>query len=256
MFLVYLGESGDTGTSVNDPNQPHHVHVGLLIHETQSISINGEYNALFRRHFGHPPGEPGTPPEIRSADVFQGRGFFRSWPPAKRAELIQDCLSILIRRETPLIAAYVDKQKFAQSRDDGNNPNASWQTPSEPIINRFLLALNMLVDELNMSKMDSTQLLQTEWPITDYALVVASNSKSVEPRFMAEFLRSDEGQDSTAVLDSMCYVEQEHSVGTQLANMCAYFARRWLQNPSRPHPYFDAIRDGKVVQVIYPVNLD
>ena len=25
MYLVYLGESGDTGTSTNDPNQPHHV---------------------------------------------------------------------------------------------------------------------------------------------------------------------------------------------------------------------------------------
>ena len=256
MYLVYLGESGNTGTSVSDANQPHHVHVGLLVHETQSVSINGEFNALFRRHFGHPPGEPGTPKGIHPSDVFQGRGFFRSWQPAKRAELIQDCLSILIRRETPLIAAYVDKQQFALARADANNPNAIWQSPSEPTISRFLLALNMFIDELNMSKMDSNQLMQSEWPIADYALVVASDPRSVEPRFMAEFLKSDDGQDSTAVLENLCYVEPEHSVGTQLANMCAYFARRWLQEPDRPHPFFDAIRDGRVVQVIYPVNLD
>ena len=56
MYLVYLGESGNMGTSNNDPNQPHHVHVGLLVHESQSVSINWEFNALFRRHFGRPPG--------------------------------------------------------------------------------------------------------------------------------------------------------------------------------------------------------
>ena len=105
-------------------------------------------------------------------------------------------------------------------------------------------------------KMDSNQLMESEWPIADYAMVVASEARSVEPRFMAEFLKSDDGQDSTAVLANLCYVEAEHSVGTQLANMCAYFARRWLQYPDRPHPYFDAIRDGRVVQVIYPVTLD
>jgi hypothetical protein len=48
--------------------------------------------------------------------------------------------------------------------------------------------------------------------------------------------------------------EPGHSPCTQLANLCAYIARRWLQNPSAPQPYFDALRDGKVVQVIYPVQ--
>ncbi|SVD16351.1 uncharacterized protein METZ01_LOCUS369205, partial [marine metagenome] len=109
MYLVYLGESGNTGVSVADSNQPHHVHVGLLIHESQSISIKGEFDALCRRHFGRPLGEAGTPDEIRPSDVFQGRGAFTSWTVEKRHELIQDCLSVLIRRETPLIATYVDK---------------------------------------------------------------------------------------------------------------------------------------------------
>ena len=256
MFLVYLGESGDTGTSIADANQPHQVHVGLLVHETQSVSVNGEYNALFRRHFGLPPGEPGTPSEIRPGDVFQGRGFFRSWAPAKRAELIQDCLNILIRRETPVIAAYLDKRNFAKVHAAGADSSVGWQSPSEPTISRFLLALNMFVDELNMSQMDGQQLMESAWPIADYALVVAGQSQSVKPNFMSEFLKSPDGMDSTAVLENVCYANPDHSVGTQLANMCAYFARRWLQDSSRPHPYFDALRDGKVVQVIYPVTVD
>ena len=227
MYLVYLGESGNTGTSLKDLNQPHHVHVGLLIHESQSISVNGEFDALWRRHFGQPRGENGAPKELRPSDIFQGRGGFVSWPLAKRHELIQDCLNIMIRRETPLIAAYVDKQDLAQSLSHTDGPSAFGESPSEVTMSRFLFALNMLVDELNMSGMDSNQLMESVWPITDFAMVVAGDGRSVEPK---------------------------HSVGTQLANICAYFARRWLHNPSASHPYFDALRDGKVVQVIYNVQ--
>ena len=255
MYLVYLGESGNTGVSVNDLNQPHHVHVGLLIHESQSISVGGEFDALCRRHFGRPLGEAGSPTELRPADIYQGRGAFVSWPPLKRNQLIQDCLDIMIRRETPLITAYVDKQEFAQVRTKGDNPNAIWENPSEIAMSRFLFALNMFIDDLNMSNLDSHQLMESSWPIADFAMVVAGEGESVEPQFMTQFLRSEDGRDSTAVLGNFCFVGAQYSVGTQLANICAYFARRWLQNPSAAHPYFDALRDGKVVQVIYQVQL-
>ena len=256
MYLVYLGESGNTGNSIKDPNQPHHVQTGLLVHESQSVSINGEFNALCRRHFGAPPGEQGTPQEIRPAHVYQGSGFFRTWSPEKRGELIQDCLSILIRRETPVITVHIDKTQFANVRSNSDSPMSMWQTPSEPTISRFLFALNMFIDELNMSNMNEAQLMESEWPIADFAMVVAGKDQSIEPRFMAEFLKSEDGYDSTALLENFCFVDPQYSVGTQLANLCAYFARRWLQDPSRPQPYFDAMRDGKVIQVVYPVNLD
>ena len=108
MYLVYLGESGNTGNSLNDPNQPHQIHVGLIIHESQSISINGEFNALYRRHFGRPPGEPGSVPGLRPVEIFQGSGPFSSWSRGNRHQLIRDCLDILIRRRVPVIISYVD----------------------------------------------------------------------------------------------------------------------------------------------------
>jgi len=120
---------------------------------------------------------------------------------------------------------------------------------------RFLFALNMLVDELNMSGLDSNQLMESQWPVTDFAMVVAGDGRSVEPRFMTEFLKSDEGMDSTALMGNFCFVGSEESACTQLANICAYFTRRWLQNPSSPQTYFEALRDGKVIQVIYNVQV-
>ena len=72
---------------------------------------------------------------------------------------------------------------------------------------------------------------------------------------MTEFLRSEDGLDANNLVQNFCFVDPEHSVGTQLSNLCAYFVRRWLQHPDRPHPYFDGLRENKVIQVIYPVSI-
>ena len=254
MYLVYLGESGNTGNSVNDPSQPHHIHAGLLIHESQSISVNGEFDALYRRHFGRPQGEAGTPRYLRPSEIYQGTGHFTSWGIQKRHQLLQDCMGILMRRKAPVIISYVDKQKFAQAKSDNDSPSAVWQNPSEPVISRFLLALNMFLDEMVMSGLSSEQVMAGQLPVQDFALVVAGEGSSVEPKLMSQFLKSEDGSDATALLESFCFVGAEQSVGTQLANMCAYFTRRWLQDPSAPQPYFDALRNNEVVQVIYPVQ--
>lgn len=257
MYLVYMGESGNTGASLNDPKQPHLVQAGLLVHENQWVSMNGEFNALYRRYFGGPPGDDGTPKELHAADVYQGRRFFASWAPPRRAQLIQDCLSILIRREVPLIVAFIDKREFARARARGDSPNALlWRDPAEPTINRFLFTLHMFMDDLNLSSMTHEQMTDTgAWPIKDYALVVADAGKSIDPRFMADFLRTEPDIPAPAVLENFCFVGSEHSVCTQLADMCAYIVRRWLQNPNGVHPYFEALRNSRVLQVMYPVRL-
>jgi hypothetical protein len=255
MHLIFLGNSGDTGNSVNDPHQPHQVYAGLMLHESQCVAVNGEFNALCRRHFGSPLGESGVPDKIRPVDLFQGLGYFKSWAPSRRAQLIQDCLDIMIRRESPVIAAFMDKQQLSDAKAANDSPSALWKNPTEPIVSRFLFALTMFLDEMSMASMSHDQIMAGQLPVNDFALVVAQEGDSIEPRFMTEFLRSDEGMDATALLESFCYVSPENAVGAQLANLCAYFARRWLQNPTEPHPYFDILRNNKVIQVIYPVTV-
>jgi hypothetical protein len=254
MYLVYMGESGNTGNSVKDPNQQHHVHAGVLVHETQSIAVNGEFNALYRRHFGGPPGEAAGPKGLRPADVYQGRGFFSSWAPAKRAELIQDCLNILIRRETPVIISYVDKKEFIAAKADPANIYATADTATESAINRFFFALNMFMDEMSITDMNPDQMMNSEWPMRDYTLVVANESQSVQSRYMDEFLHSEYELPSSSVMEDICYVGAGDSVCAQLANMCAYFTRRWLQDPTGSHGYFETLRDGRVIQVMYQVQ--
>ena len=254
MYLVYIGESGNTGNSLNDSNQRHQVFSGLVIHENQCVAINGEFNALCRRHFGEPLGGGSTPALLRPADVYQGSGFFRSWAPDRRAELIQDCLNIMIRRETPVIITFVDKVQLAEARDKGNEIVSDWATPPEAITSKFLFALNMYMDEAAIADIPPDHIMEATGPIQDYALVVAQSGKSVQPQYMSRFLHAEVEIPTPIVMEDLCYAAPEVSVCSQLSNICAYFTRRWLQNPGGSHGYFDALRDGRVIQVVYPVQ--
>ncbi len=256
MHLVYMGQSGRTGTSANDPSQPHEVVAGLLLHETQMMSVNGEFDALCRRQFNAPLGEDGAPSRIRPVDLFQGLRHYSGWSAERRSEMIQDCLNILIRRESPVISAFLSKQSLAEARASASSPAALlWNNPIEPVMSRFLLALSMFLDEMNMANMDHDQIMSGQFPVTQFAMVVAQEGANIEPRFLSEYLRSEEGVDATGLHENFCFVDADNSPGMQLANIVAYFTRRWLQTPDNPNPFFETLRDNKVIQVIYPVNV-
>ncbi len=256
MYMVFLSESGLTGTSANDPNQPHHIHAGLLVQESQYISMCGEYDALVRRHFGSPPGSDGVPAGLNPRHIYQGTGPFRTWQPEQRGELIQDCLSILIRREVPLLVSYISKADYVDAATTEGNPLYGNADPSRLAFSRFLLALTMFLDENVMAQMNPDDIMQSVWDVRDYAMLMAgAESKSISAA-MAEFLGEESDTVSPSMYDDLIVAPPETCVGTQLAGICAYIVRRWLQQPGAAHNYFNALRDGRVVQVIYPYQFD
>ncbi len=256
MHLVYMGQSGITGTSAADPSQPHEVVAGLMLHETQAMSVNGEFDALCRRHFGAPLGEAGAPELIRPVDLFQGLRHYASWTPERRSQMIQECLDILIRRESPVLCAFLNKQDLVDARTNASSPAAIlWGNPIGPVMNRFLFALSMYLDEMSMANLNHEQIMSGQLPVSQFAMIVAQTGGTIEPKLITDFLRSDEGEDATGFYENISFIRAEDSVGMQLANLCAYFTRRWLQTPNNPNPYFEVLRDNKVIQVLYPVSL-
>ena len=254
MHLVYMGQSGMSGTGADESSQPNEVVAGLLLHETQVTSINGEFDALCRRHFGSPLGEGDAPQVIRPSDLFEGLQQYSSWEPDKRSEMIQDCLNILIRRETPVLSAFLNKQTLDDARADASSPAALlWNDAIGPVMNRFLFALSMYLDEMNMATLNHDQIMSGAFPVTQFAMLVAQDGTNIEQRIMKEFLHSDEGLDSTGIHENMVFIGAQDSSAMQLANLCAYFTQRWLLAPENPNTYFEALRDNKVIQVLYPV---
>ena len=256
MYLVFLSESGQTGLSADDPNQPHHIHAGLLVQESQYISMTGEYDALIRRHFGAAPGADGVPNELRPGDLYQGKGHFRSWRPDRRGELIQDCLSILVRREIPLLVSSIDKAKFlTASKTEGNSIYGNTD-PSRLAFSRFLLALAMFLDENVMSQMNPDDIMQSSWSVNDYAMLMAGAESQSISLALTDFLSEENDSVNPSMYDDLMIAPAATSVGGQLASLCVYVIRRWLQQPDATHGYFDALRDGRVLQVVYPYQFD
>ena len=256
MYLVFLSESGLTGVTANDPNQPHHVHAGLLVQESQYVSMCGEYDALMRRHLGDPSSADGVPTELNPRHIYQGTGPFRSWRPAQRAELIQDCLSIMIRRETPILVSYINKEEFAAAAASEGNALYGHDDPSRLAFSRFLLALTMFLDENVMAQMNPDDIMQSVWNISDYAMLMAGSESPSIAGAMKDFLSAESDTVSPSMYDDLIVAPPSTCVGGQLVNLCAYFVRRWLQQPGAVNSYFDALRDGRVIQVVYPYQFD
>ena len=255
MYLVYLGESGNTGTSLNDPNQPHHVCMGLMIREDQWENIKKDFSQLCHRYFEHALGEPGTPPELHAAEIIQGKGFFSSWPKARRFQLIDDLLNILIQRQVPMIVSYVDKEQFASAKGSDSDGQHRWRSPWEAAFSRFVLALDLYMDELNMAAMPQEELLRgAPVKVMERAAIIADEGKGNDPEFMQRFLTTEIDIPTGAVVESMYFVRSQDSHCTQLADICTYFLRRHFHLPSRPNPQYDSLEEGHVLEVIYQVQ--
>ena len=251
MYLVYLGESGNTGTSLNDPNQPHHVYVGLMVHEDQWNEIKVVFSQICDIYLGRSLGEAGAPAELQAADIVQGKGFFSSWAKTRRLQFIDALLDILVQRQTPLIAAYVDKQEYASAGQEGNRHQGPW----EPAFSRLVFSLDIYMDEVNMALMSSAEMHSGElWKIKERAAIIADPGKGTGPQLMQQLLKSETDLPTGAVLENIHFVRSQDSHCTQLADMCAYFLRRQLQQPSRPNPQYTALEEGHVLQVLYQVQ--
>ena len=255
MYLVYVGESGNTGTSLNDSNQPHYVCVGLMVHEDKWNAIKVGFSRVCHQYFNGDLGESDGPVELHAAEILHGKGFFSSWPKARRLQLIDDLLDILIRHETPVIVSYVDKQDFATSGQSDPLQERQWQGPWEPAFSRLLFSLDIYMDEINMLEMDSEALYRGEpVRIRQRATIIADQDKSVDPQAMKELLKTEMELPTGAVLDSMQFARSQDSHCTQLADLCAYFARRRFHHPTHPNPQYGALESGHVIQVVYPVQ--
>ena len=256
MHLVYMGQAGMTGTNAVSSSDSHELVAGLLLHETQITALNGEFEALCRRHFGSPLGEEDAPAMIQPGELFEGLEHYASWEADRRSQLIQDFLDILIRRETPVLSAFLNRRALNDARTSASSPAALlWSDPIGPVMSRFLFALSMFLDEMNMATLNHDQIMSGAFPITQYAMIVAQDGTNIEQRMMTDFFRSDDGEDATGLHENVHFVDAHHSPAMQLANLCAFFTHRWLQTPDNPNPYFEVLRDNKVIQVLYPVAL-
>lgn len=254
MYLVYMGESGNTDTSLKDSNQPHHVFAGLMIHEGQWLAINREFSVVCMAYLGSELGREIAPKQLIASQMYQGKGFFASWPKGKRHQLIDELLKILIRRETLLIVSYVDKEEFA-SAVRSNSIDRTGRGPWQAAFSRFVFSLDLYIDEMNLQLMPQQEQLRGDpMRVTERSTIIVDEAKGADSQLMQELIRAEIDIPTGSVIDNVFLARSEDSHCMQLADICAYCVRRYLQNPSLPNPQYTSLEEGNVLQVVYRVQ--
>lgn len=107
MRFAYMDEAGNTGRKLDEPHQPIHLILSLVIDETKITAVHEHVRAVGRRHC------PGTCDqskfEFHGADLFAARGPFAGMTPERRIEIFDDVLQAIEIAEGDVIIRGVEK---------------------------------------------------------------------------------------------------------------------------------------------------
>ncbi len=226
MWLAYLDESGNTGTRLDDPDQPIHYVAAILVREDRVGALTAAVDDLVAGVL-----QPGRTraTELHGAEIFGGDGSWSSLSPRERIEVYRTALSLLGSHEAKIAYASIDKRALAQRAAEGVG-SARGVAP-------HLLALQFLIEKLQR---------YLEWQphrLEQRALLVADETHEHE-RFALELLETMQGTGGPIgaghpvphIVDTVHFVRSETNRGVQLADLIVYAmnrAERARTNPTR-----------------------
>ncbi|GIG29496.1 DUF3800 domain-containing protein [Cellulomonas marina] len=204
MFLTYLDESGNTGSRLDDPDQPVHWLVAVLVPEEQVLPLAAAVDAVVAAHVPQDPRR-----ELHGAELFGGDKRWRGVPPGTRLEVYEEALRLLQAHGCAVAHASVDKRRLA----------ARHLRPHPP----HLLALQFLVE-----KLDGYLAYQRD-PLRQRALLVADETNEHEA-FALDMVKGLQatgagvvaGRQLRHIVDTVHFVRSETNRGVQLADLAAY----------------------------------
>ena len=155
VWLAYIDESGNTGRRLDDPDQPIHWLVAVLVPEERVLSLTHAVEALVSQRR-----TDGLVPELHGSALFSGGGVWAGISPTERVAIYDEALALLPRHDCVVAHASIDKAKLTAGPTPKTTPH--------------LLALQFLVE-----KIDAYLVGQTD-PLRQRALLVADETQEHE----------------------------------------------------------------------------
>lgn len=121
MWIAYMDETGNTGRNLNDPVQPIHLILSLLIEESKIGQVHDHVRDAARRHC--PSTCLNDQFEFHGQDLFSGRGYFTGFPASKRIEIFDDVLRGIELAEAEVIVRGVHKGGLSKRYADPYHPH-------------------------------------------------------------------------------------------------------------------------------------
>ncbi len=122
MYLIYIDESGNTGTNLNDPVQPVFVLGALVVPEQIWQQLESDLEEAVRKHG---PAQQPEEIEIHGGDLRQGTGPFKGLAVADRLRLRDAWLETAARYKLPFIYRAIVKKRYERWTQTAFGPGVS-----------------------------------------------------------------------------------------------------------------------------------
>lgn len=211
MYLVYLDESGQTGTNLKDPVQPVFVLGALVVPESCWLALEKDLQTAIEKSFPAPrPGDF----EIHATELSNPRGgYFKQYSIAHRLAFRDEWFRIAQRRSLKLVYRAITKKRFSDWIDQtfGSGVAINPHVAAFPLIAR-------VVDDLLKSL-----------PGSPLGIFISDENREVvgDVEKAIRFFRGVEGGlKLSQIIEKGFFIESEKSPVLQLCDLCVYTARR------------------------------
>lgn len=211
MYLIYLDESGQTGTNLRDTVQPIFVLGALVVPETCWLALERDLQAAVVKSFPAP-----RPPdfEIHATEISNPRkSYIKQFSITHRLAFRDDWFRLAHRHDLKLVYRAITKKRFA----DWSYNTFGSGVAINPHVAAFPLVARV-VDDLLKSL-----------PGSPLGIFISDENREVvgDVEKAIRFFRGTEGDLKLGqIVEKGFFIESETSLVLQLCDLCVYTARR------------------------------
>lgn len=210
MHLIYVDESGNTGTNFTDSEQPLFVLAALIVPETCWIELESDLEAALRDLC---PAIAAADGEIHATELRSGRGAFKGIAVADRIAIRDRWLGIALKHKLKLVYRSLAKRRFQNwlistfGTGITINPHVAAFALVARVVNEHLVALGP--KELGMFISDENK------------EIVRDVEKSIKV-----LRRKDGALQLTRIVEKGFFIDSAKSRILQLCDLCAMSVRK------------------------------
>lgn len=121
MRFAYMDEAGNIGRKLDEPEQPIHLILSVVIDEEKIPFVHEHIREMGRRHC---PADCRRPDfEFHGSDLFASRGHFSEMAPEKRIEIFDDVLKGIELAEADIVIRGVEKRGLERRYSAPKHPH-------------------------------------------------------------------------------------------------------------------------------------
>ena len=211
MHLIYLDESGQTGTNLRDTAQPVFVLGALIVPEACWLALEKDLQAAVEKSFPAPRPDDF---EVHATEISNPRkGHFKQFPIAHRLAFRDEWFRLAQKHALKFVYRAITKKRFA----DWINNTFGSGVAINPHVAAFPLVARVVYDLLK------------SLPGSPLGIFISDENREVvgDVEKAIRFFRGAEGALKLGqIIEKGFFIESEKSLVLQLCDLCVYTARR------------------------------